>query len=512
MTRVCLVAPRIPPAAMNFAFSMPLIEKRFSHLPLPLATVAALTPPELEVAILDENVEELRPEAVDAEVVGLTGIYCQRERLFELADAFRRRGVLVAIGGPIAQDLFDDCARHADTVFVGEAEETWPRFCADLRAGRVERTYRADGWADLSRAPIPRFELLKIDRYSSGCVQATRGCPYACEYCDVPEKYGRQPRSKPVETVLEEVRRLSRLGCDSIFFVDDNFIGNRRYAKRLLEALARLLPTLGAPMYFYTQVTLNVAADDELLALFHAASFRRFFIGVETSDRAQLSALRKTHNLELELPDALRRIQSYSITVWAGIMLGLDGDDPSSFDAQYRLIEETGITPTLIGLLQAMPGAPLHARAEAEGRLLALPEVVGSGALGSLAAQGRTNLVHRGLDERALLRGFAAFVRRVYDPAAYGERLLVARGRGSRELPSPWSVLTWGNLKAFARLFAHYLRRSDAAERRMVAHVLASTLRAGGQGLDEVLFHLVIYKHLREFYTAAAEVAERASA
>lgn len=187
--RVCFLNPRIPAAPMNFQFAMDLVDCAFSHIPLPLCTLAALTPAGIDVFLVDETVEEV-DLTLDAYVIAMTGIYCQRERLFELADAFRARGKTVVIGGPIAHDLTDACRAHADVVFLGEAEYTWPRFCADYRAGRFEREYRQEGFVDMEDSPVPRFDLLKASRYSSGCIQATRGCPFRCEFCDVPDKHG----------------------------------------------------------------------------------------------------------------------------------------------------------------------------------------------------------------------------------------------------------------------------------------------------------------------------------
>lgn len=506
--RICLVNPFIPPAPMNFQFAMPLVGRAFSHIPLPLITIAALTPAGIEVELVDENVEAVDLDLV-ADVVAFTGIYCQRARLFELADAFRARGRKVAIGGAIVSDLPEACAEHADVLFFGEAEETWPRFCAALVSGAAATVYRAEGWADMSASPVPRYDLLKADRYSSGCVQATRGCPYRCEYCDVPDKQGRRPRSKSVGQVLEEVRRQVALGFDSIFFVDDHFAGNRRYAIELLTALAGLLGELSAPLYFYTQVTLNVARDEELLALFHAAGFRRFFMGIETPDPRKLRDLDKTHNVEIDMRAAIAKIQSYNITIWAGIILGLDGDDESSFDEQYRFIMDTGITPTLVGLLQAMPGAPLHERIVKEGRLRVLPTLVGSNAEGSLAAQATTNITPMKLTIPALLGGFSSFVRRVYAPRAYTDRLLLGHGLGRQAPASLRRALSWSNAAIVARTVRFYLLDGDPELRSMLLRVLGTAALRRGRNLEELLFHLAIYKHLRTFYFLAADEADR---
>ena len=505
--KITLIAPRIEPAAMNFRFAMDLVGRSFSHIPLNLATLAALTPADVEVVIVDENVETLDLD-MSTDVVAFTGIYIQRRRLFELAEAFRKRGKIVAIGGSIATDLEADCRALADAVFVGEAEYTWPQFVADARAGTIAPVYRQTELVDMKDSPIPRLDLVRGERYASGCIQATRGCPYRCEYCDVPTKDGGRPRSKPVERVLEEIRQHARLGYDSIFFVDDHFAGNREYVRTLLRGIIALLPTLPGPMYFYTQVTLNVARDPELLDLFHAAGFRRFFIGIETSSTDSLRAMNKGHNIEMDMREAIAAIQARNITIWAGIILGLDGDDEAAFDHQLRFIQETSITPTLIGLLQAMPGAPLYERAKAEGRFKVLPDVVGSGAYGAVSTRGVTNFTPKRMTEQALMDGFARVVRGVFDPQNYGDRLLAGTGKGLKPQPSTVQALHWNNILVVGRTVRYFLFQADAGSRKFFLRVMGAIIARRFRGFEELFFHIVIYKHLRHFYLdAPAEAA-----
>jgi hypothetical protein len=198
--------------------------------------------------------------------------------------------------------------------------------------------------------------------------------------------------------------------------------------------------------------------------------------------------------------------------VWAGIILGLDGDDARVFDEQYAFIEESGITPTLIGLLQAMPGAPLYQRITGTGRLRVLPSIVGSNSMGTLASQGETNIMPKDISLPALMSGFGAFVRRVYEPRAYGDRLLRSTARGSRAHPSVLSALNTKNFRIIARMLHWYLTGADDESRRMLARVLAAAAARRGAGLEELIYHLVIYKHLRTFYFDAADVAQRAAA
>ncbi len=508
---VILVNPRIPPAAMNFQLAMKLVDARFAHIPLGLATLAALTPSEHHVRIVDECVEDVDVDglAAEADLIALTGIYCQDERLFQLADAFRERGVRVAIGGPIAEDRDEVVLRHCDHLFIGEAEEIWPPFFEDLTAGEPKRVYRQQRLADMSKSPMPRYDLLQVDRYSSACVQATRGCPYRCEFCDVPTKLGQRPRSKTVQQVVSEVRVLHGLGFESIFFVDDMFIGNRRYAKDLLRALADVRRELSSSLYFYTQVTLNVARDPELLRLFKDANFTRFFVGIETSDVPQLRAMQKPQNAELDIYSAIEAIQRAGITVWAGIIVGLDEDTPATFEAQRRFIQETGIVPTLIGLLQAMPGAPLWARAGKEGRVIDLPTVVGSAAYGTSEALGTTNLAPIGFSVSELMEHYADFVETIYDPDFFTELLLTAHRRHEPPFRKVWGLLNVKTAKVLGRVLSWYVAHPDARVRRMPVRLIGAFLIGKVPHLDELAFHLALYRHLSVFYTHAAESARR---
>jgi len=510
---VVLVNPRIPPAAMNFQLAMELVDARFAHIPLGLATLAALTPPEHHVRIVDECVEDVDVDTIarGADLVALTGIYCQDGRLFQLADAFRERGVRVAIGGPIAEDREADVLAHCDHLFIGEAEEVWPPFFDDLASGVPKSVYRQKRLADMSRSPMPRYDLLRVERYSSACVQATRGCPYRCEFCDVPTKLGQRPRTKTVAQVVAEVRALHGLGFESVFFVDDMFIGNRRYAKQLLQALAELRAELGGGLYFYTQVTLNVARDPELLHLFKAANFTRFFVGIETSDVPQLRAMQKTQNVELDIYAAIEAIQREGITVWAGIIIGLDDDTAATFAAQRRFIAETGIIPTLIGLLQAMPGAPLWERARREGRVLELPTVVGSAAYGTSEALGTTNLAPVGFTVPALMRYYADFVESIYDPDFFTELLLTAHRRHQPPYRKVWNLLNVRTAKVLRKVLSWYVTHSDPRVRRMPRRLIGAFLTGKVPHLDELAFHLALYRHLSVFYADAAESARRAA-
>jgi nucleotide-binding universal stress UspA family protein len=281
--------------------------------------------------------------------------------------------------------------------------------------------------------------------------------------------------------------------------------------RRVLIALAELVAELPTPMYFYTQVPLNVAADDELLELFHRASFRRFFLGIETFDGDKLTALDKEHNTELDVYEAVRKIQEHGITVWAGIIVGLDDDDEQTFEDQYQFISKSGITPTLVGLLQAQPGTPLHERVAREGRLREVADIVGSGAIGTLEAQALTNIKPTRIDEATQLSLTARFLRRVYAPDAVADRLIQGVERSRKTFPPVLDTVSAAGLKAIAKTTAYYVTHSEPRMRKHVRRILGYLATHRLRGLDELIYHLVIYKHMYEYYHQAADLCDAAA-
>jgi len=499
--RVLLVNPIFPPSLWDFAGSRDLEGSRYAHPPLALPTVAALTPRPHVVTCVDENVEEIDLDT-PADVVGLTGYYIQRERLFALADAFRARGRRVCIGGPIVEEsTIDECLRHADHVFRGEAEYTWPRFFDDLAAGRAERIYRQAELVDLRDSPLPRFELLRLERYSTTTIETSRGCPYSCEFCEIPSRLGKRARVKSVAQVMAEVRALHLLGADSIFIVDDHFVGNRRHAMDVLQAIARFVRDVEHRVALSCQFTINLARDEELLEAMHAANIRRVFVGLETPRRESLLEVRKKQNVIGDVVENVRRVQAHNIMVWAGLIVGFDHDDPRVFDEQLRFLDELAVPVAMIGLLQAIPGTPLHARMERDGRLR---ETDMAGVRGAIESLVRTNIRPVGMSDTELVGGYQRLVRTLVEPERFGARLVDAICAGERPIPKAKGALTRRNLLTLARTARYYLLSSDARARQMAVRVIREVARRRPDDLATAIMHLVVYKHLRAFYEEVA--------
>jgi radical SAM superfamily enzyme YgiQ (UPF0313 family) len=427
--KIYLIAPRNPESFWTFDRILPSLGKRCVFPNLALPTVAGLTPPPHEVVLCDENVEPVDFDT-DADVVGITGFVIHQARMFELIEAFRRRGKLVAAGGPFATLCPEALEGKVDVLFVGEAEYTWPQFVRDYEAGRWQPVYRQDEKPSLLDSPLPRFDLLKADRYRSLAIQFGRGCPYSCEFCDIIVMYGRRPRTKSVAQVLAEVEAIHALGVGNIFVVDDNFIGNKREAKVLLAALADWQRARGYPIEFMTEVSLNVAQDDELLELLRQARFVEVFVGIESPRTASLLETKKTQNTREDIVTSVHRIQAAGISVMAGMIVGFDNDDPSIFEEQFRFIQQARIPISMTGMLNAVPKTPLHARLKAAGRLIA--ESVGDQFV-------FTNVVPHGMSRLELYEGYRALLERLYDYRHYRRRAMDCilnggAGMGSRVL------------------------------------------------------------------------------
>jgi radical SAM superfamily enzyme YgiQ (UPF0313 family) len=353
--RVTHVNPDVPHRAML----------RFSVLPL--TTVAALTPREHAVRIVDENVEPLDFDA-DCDVVGITFMTALAPRAYEIARAFRARGKIVVGGGYHATLCAEEAANHFDAIVVGGAEGAWQRVLADVASGRLHSAsapgtiYRSDNRLFGLDAPMPRRELLAATArhyVTVNAVQTGRGCPHACRYCSVTVFHNRQFRHRPLASVLEELRQIPR----DFIFVDDNIIADRAYARELFTAMIPLRKR------WVSQSSIDIADDAELLRLARAAGCCGLFIGIETTSAENLAAMDKQFNQCGSYPQRLAAIRGAGVGVVAGIIVGMDGDDAGVFERTLRFLEQTRIDAIQLNILTPLPGTPLFADMENEGRM-----------------------------------------------------------------------------------------------------------------------------------------------
>ncbi len=369
--RLLLINPKFPESFWSFKWALDTVlrEQKAPTPPLGLATLAALCPEDWDIRIVDENVESI-PLDPKADLIGICGMGVQFPRQRELLTFYRSKGYHVVAGGSFASLCPERYETLADTVVAGEAEYIWPEFCQDFAAGKPKPLYHETGAVALSDTPAPRFDLLNLRLYQSVTLQFSRGCPFRCEFCDIIVMFGRRPRTKPLEQVGRELDLLRQQHVRNVFFVDDNLIGDKPAAKKLLAFLAAYQEEHDYRFQFGTEASLNMAQDDELLALFRQANFKWVFIGIESPDVESLKETKKYQNTRQEILPAVQRVYGAGLDVLGGFIVGFDHDTLETFDKQFEFITESGIQAAMIGLLTAAPKTPLYERLEREGRLI----------------------------------------------------------------------------------------------------------------------------------------------
>jgi radical SAM superfamily enzyme YgiQ (UPF0313 family) len=415
MADIVFINPRFEVSYWGLEHALPIVGKR-ANLPVAaLPLLAALTPAEHTVTLIDENVEAIDFECVArADIVGVTGMSVQRFRMHEILTELKARGVFVAVGGPwisVQEDYFDGLA---DVIFVGEAEETWPRFLKEWQQGQHRSRYEQAEKTDMSKVPTPRFDLLKMHHYLFGSVQFSRGCPFQCEFCDIIVTFGRRPRLKTSAQIIAELEALRAQKIDIAFIVDDNLIGNKKAIKGLLRDLIAYQKAHGYPFDFFTEASLDLAEDEELMELMVDANIVSVFVGIESPNEKALVETKKYQNVRPAgtICERVHRIQQAGMEVWCGMIVGFDNDDATIFTAQRKFITDARIVSAMIGMLSAIPKTPLHARLANEGRLDTSDQ-----------PEFGTNVIPLQMSREDLREGYLRLMTDLYEPEAYFGRL-----------------------------------------------------------------------------------------
>jgi len=381
---------------------------------LTTTTVAAMVPADWHVTICDERVQRVDLDT-DAAIVGITGKVSQRDRIIELAQAFRARGKLVLIGGPYASLNPDDMRPHCDVLVTGEIEEIAAGMFAELAAGKFESAYNGTK-PDLRHSPMPRWDLYPRNRALVGQVQTSRGCPFECEFCDVIQYLGRKQRWKEPDQVIRELDALFELGYRTIYLADDNLTVVRRRARELLEAIAAWNQRHNNLVRFSTQLSIDIARDDEMLALCRRAGLGNVFIGIETPNEESLAETKKRQNLRIDIAEEVAKFARHGIGVTAGFIVGFDNDGPDIFERQSRFIQQLPVPLSMVSILVAPAATPLRARMAADGRLIGDDRVGGGGLL-------RTNIQPKQMSYDELIEGTRWLLHAIYEPGAFLERI-----------------------------------------------------------------------------------------
>jgi radical SAM superfamily enzyme YgiQ (UPF0313 family) len=420
---VLLIYPRFASDTFwNFAAACDLFGARYPTGPLGLITVAALLPQHWSFRLIDRNTEELNDEDVAwADLVITGGMLPQHYDLLEVIDLCRDRGKPIAIGGPSVTSSPELYAR-ANFRILGEAEGIIDAFVAAWESGQTEGLFEAEKFtSDVTKSPIPRFDLLKFENYLYIGVQFSRGCPFTCEFCDIIELWGRVPRTKTTAQMLAELETLYRLGYRGhVDFVDDNLIGNKKAVKAFLPELRKWQEEHDWPFEFTTEASINLADDPHLLKLLNKANFVGVFVGIESPDPATLVMMRKKQNTRRDIAESIHKIYASGLFVTAGFILGFDSEKGPVADAMVELIEDAAIPVSMVGLLYALPNTQLTRRLAQEGRLHQFVEGNHRGSADQ-CTQGLNFDTLR--PRREILSDYMRVLERIYDPDAYIGRL-----------------------------------------------------------------------------------------
>ena len=473
MSDVVIINPRFNVSFWGMEKCMRLFGKQ-ANLPVAcLPLLAALVPGHHSVTIIDENVEEIDFDRVArADLVCVTGMSVQGRRIREVLQEARARGCFTVVGGPMATVEPEALEDLADVLFIGEADTTFPRFLAEWEHGIHERRYVQPVKTDLTTLPLPKVDLLKASRYMFGSMQISRGCPFTCEFCDIIVTFGRKPRLKTSLQVLSELDAFLAAGLRIVFVVDDNLIGNKKAIKPVLRDIIGWQEERGYPLTLFTEASLDLAEDDELMALMGQAGFQSVFIGIESPNEDSLKETKKLQNVRPRdgtLLERVHRIQNHGLDVWCGMIIGFDSDDETTFEAMPQFLAKSHIGNALVGLLHAIPTTPLHARLKAEGRLSNDAESETYG----------TNVIPLRLERKNLRDGFLHVMQQLYTTRAYFERidsLLIARHfKFKVHRLNYWRQHRWtwfqrcvGNYVKFAVLASRLLTQVESPELRSV--------------------------------------------
>jgi radical SAM superfamily enzyme YgiQ (UPF0313 family) len=414
---ILLVYPKYPDTFWSFKHALKFVSKKASFPPLGLLTVAAMLPKDWYKKLIDLNANKLMDDDILwADYIFISAMSIQSESTDEVIQRCKKLNAKIVAGGPLftsSPEKYQDI----DHLILNEAEITLPQFLSDLGNGIAKHLYTSENWADITTTPLPLWELISINNYTSMNVQYSRGCPFDCDFCDITVLYGRKPRTKAKKQVIEELDALYFTGWRGpVFFVDDNFIGNKaKLKKEILPAIAEWNEKRKNPFYFNTEASINLADDDKLMQLMVKAGFEAVFIGIETPNEESLIECNKIQNRNRDLISSVKKIQESGLEVQGGFIVGFDNDPPAIFDKLTNFIQESGIVTAMVGLLNAPQGTKLQKRLLTEGRLL--KDFTGNNTDFSI------NFIPQ-MDSGVLLNGYKKILNTIYSPKYYYERVM----------------------------------------------------------------------------------------
>lgn len=413
--KVLLVSPLNPDTFWSFKHVLRFVAKRSTFPPLGLLTVAAMLPQDWQLKLVDLNVERLKEsDLLWADYVMISAMIVHRASVNEIVDRCNALKKPLIAGGPLFTTGHQDFPRIPHFV-LGEAEEVMPDLVKDMLAGRVRHEYRALNKPDVTRVPVPRWDLIQFRNYVTMAVQFSRGCPFDCEFCDIIVMNGRVPRTKTPVQLINELETLRLQGWkDMVFIVDDNFIGDKKHTKILLKEIIAWRERVHPSMGFFTEASVNLADDRELVELMVRAGFKKVFVGIETPVTESLQECHKLQNKGRDLVESIKTLQRAGMEVMGGFIVGFDHDQQDIFRRQFDFIQRSGVVTAMVGLLQALPQTRLYHRLVREGRL----ETAATGNNTEAVLNFKTKL-----SKDFLQSGYRELMRNLYEPKTYYQRI-----------------------------------------------------------------------------------------
>jgi radical SAM superfamily enzyme YgiQ (UPF0313 family) len=414
--RVLLVYPQYPDTFWSFKHALKFVSKKAAFPPLGLLTIAAMLPRAWDKKLIDLNVTNLSDKDIEwADYVFISAMAVQKDSVKNIIRRCQKLGTKIVAGGPLfttGHEEFDE----VDHFVLNEAEITLPLFLEDLRNEQTKHIYTSDRWADVKETPLPSWELIDVKKYSAMSIQYSRGCPFDCEFCDIVVLNGHTPRTKGAGQLLKELDEFYNRGWrSSVFIVDDNFIGNKKKLKaEILPAIIEWMKKRKKPFSLFTEASINLADDEELMRLMVKANFNMVFVGIETTNEDSLAECSKMQNRNRDLVAAVKKLQNHGLQVQGGFILGFDNDPPAIFENLIGFIQKSGIVTAMVGLLNAPRGTRLYRRLKEEKRLLS--DFTGDNTDCTM------NFVPR-MEYKSLINGYKKVIDTIYSPKQYYERI-----------------------------------------------------------------------------------------
>ncbi|NLI56793.1 B12-binding domain-containing radical SAM protein [bacterium] len=413
---ILMVYPRYPDTFWSFKHALKFINKKASFPPLGLLTIASFLPKEWNVKLVDLNVENLNDKDIeDADYIFISAMLIQKNSVDMVIEKTKKFNKKIIAGGPLFTTGYENY-QFVDSIVVGEGELVMPYLIEDMKSGSLKHIYESEGKPDLKLVPVPRWDLIDIKHYASMAIQYSRGCPFNCEFCDIIILNGRIPRTKTPEQMIDELNALYNIKWrGSVFIVDDNFIGNKKNVKEMLKYLIEWQKERNYPFSLFTECSINLVDDKELMDLMIEANFNKIFIGIETPEEESLKEINKVQNINRNLIDSIKTLQKKGFEVMGGFIVGFDNDNILTFSKMMNFIQKSGIVTAMVGLLNVLPKTKLFERLKNENRILTISR--------GNNTDFTINFIPKNIKKEELLNGYRQLIKDIYSYKYFYERL-----------------------------------------------------------------------------------------